>query len=140
MTLQGRNHIDQHGAFYPLIERNHVGNPVSRLSWAVRLMKKLLLVAALVLAGCADFKRAIYGRCYGADYESSTCHADGTPVTEVDRAETMRRADEARQTNIAECQRLYTMLGDRTLTPMQIEAIRVSMNTRRCTTSGWRPQ
>jgi hypothetical protein len=80
-------------------------------------MKKLMLIAALVLAGCADFKRVMYGQCYGADYESSTCHANGAPVTEADRAETMRRADVTRQTNIAECQRLYTVLGDRTLTP-----------------------
>ena len=64
----------------------------------------------------------------------------GTPVTEAERAENMRRADVARQATIAECQHLYTMLGDRTLTPMQIEAVRVSMNTRRCSTSGWRPQ
>ena len=95
---------------------------------------------ALVLAGCADIKAAMNGGCHAAGYESSDCHADGTPVTEAERAETTRRADVARQTNIAECQRLYTMLGDRTLTPMQIEAVRVSMNARRCSASGWRPQ
>jgi hypothetical protein len=101
-----------------------------------------LFVAALVLAGCPVLAgcKAIYGRCYGADYESDICHADGTPVTEADRAEAKRRADVAQQVTIAECQRLYTMLGDRTLTPMQVEAIRVSMNTRHCTVSGWRPQ
>jgi hypothetical protein len=31
-----------------------------------------------------------------------------------------------------ECQRLYKLLGDRSLTPQQIEAIRVSMNAHFC--------
>ena len=46
-----------------------------------------------------------------------------------------RKGEEASKAAFAECQRLYAMLGDRTLTPMQIEAVRVTMNTNFC---AWR--
>jgi ribosomal protein L16/L10AE len=36
------------------------------------------------------------------------------------------------RSHVDECKRLYQMLGDRSLTPQQIEAARVSMNVHFC--------
>jgi hypothetical protein len=70
--------------------------------------------------------------CFGATYESYDCHANGTPVTAAEHAEANSRT-------VAECKHLYAMLGDRTLTPMQTEAVRVRYNSLWCT-SHWSPQ
>jgi hypothetical protein len=52
----------------------------------------------------------------------------GVPTPPPD-AEAQKIALAARR---AECQRLYNLLGDRSLTSQQVEAIRVSMNARFC--------
>ena len=57
--------------------------------------------------------------------ESYSNHADGSPVTAEEHTDMNRRKKE-------QCQRLYQLLGDRTLTPQQVEAIRVSMNAHFC--------
>lgn len=96
------------------------------------------IAAALLLAGCTASDRQSIGRnvtgqpCFGANYESYDCHADGTPVTVAEHAEAKART-------VAECQRLYAMFGDRALTPMQTEAVRVRYNSLSCT-SHWSPQ
>jgi hypothetical protein len=36
------------------------------------------------------------------------------------------------QTRLAQCERMKRLLGDRTLTPQQIEAVRARMNTNGC--------
>jgi hypothetical protein len=87
-------------------------------------MRIIAIVAlGLCVSGCA-------GKPPG--YETSTMHADGSPVTQEDRAEMQRRRDETQQLRLTECRRLYQMFGDRSLAPMQIEAVRVSYNTKHC--------
>jgi hypothetical protein len=83
-----------------------------------RAWKVLPAIAALLLAACDLTTRA-------PGYETSTMHADGSPVTAEEKAEALSR-------HKSECQRLYGMLGDRSLTAQQIEAIRVSMNAKLC--------
>jgi hypothetical protein len=46
--------------------------------------------------------------------------ADGASVTAED------------QKRVAQCERMERLLGDRTLTPQQIEAVRARMNTNGC--------
>jgi hypothetical protein len=73
-------------------------------------------VVMSILCGCASKPPG---------YESYSNHADGSPVTAEEHTDMNRRKEE-------ECQRLYQFLGDRTLTPQQVEAIRVSMNAHFC--------
>ena len=89
----------------------------------------ICIAAASLLAGCTDIARTVSGQpCLGATYESSECHINGTPVTEAEKAEGRKRQIEARR-------HLYTLFGDRTLTPMQIEAVRTGWNVRFCSSS-----
>jgi len=62
-------------------------------------------------------------------YETSEFHADGRPVTPEEKAERQRR-------HTQECRRLYLLLGDRTLTPAQIDAVRVARNANFCFNEG----
>ena len=71
----------------------------------------VLALPVLTLVGCAAV---------GPGNETSEVRADGTPVT----AEDQKRA--------AQCERMERLLGDRTLTPQQIEAVRARMNTNGC--------
>ena len=71
----------------------------------------VLALPVLTLVGCTAV---------GPGNETSEVRADGTPVT----AEDQKRA--------AQCERMERLLGDRTLTPQQIEAVRARMNTNGC--------
>jgi hypothetical protein len=64
----------------------------------------------------------------GDNVRSTTSPADrsaAAPRTQAEKDAIDRRRK-------AECLRLYAMLGDRSLTPQQVEAIRVSMNAHLC--------
>jgi hypothetical protein len=71
----------------------------------------VLALPVLTLVGCTAV---------GPGNEASEVHADGAPVT----AEDQKRS--------AQCERMERLLGDRTLTPQQIEAVRARMNTNGC--------
>jgi hypothetical protein len=71
----------------------------------------VLALPVLTLVGCTAL---------GPGNESSEVRADGTPVTADD------------QKRLAQCERMERLLGDRTLTPQQIEAVRARMNTNGC--------
>jgi hypothetical protein len=71
----------------------------------------VLALPVLTLVGCTAI---------GPGNEGSEVRADGTPVTADD------------QKRLAQCERMERLLGDRTLTPQQIEAVRARMNTNGC--------
>lgn len=92
---------------------------------------KTLIAAALALvslSGCT----AVGLPCVGATYESSDCHANGTPVTAAEKVKVAHQ-------RIETCRHLYQMMGDHSLSPMQMEAVRVEWNTRWCSSSGFVP-
>jgi hypothetical protein len=64
--------------------------------------------------------------------ESSDCHANGIPVTAAEKVEVAHQ-------RIETCRHLYQMMGDHSLSPMQMEAVRVEWNTRWCSSSGFVP-
>ena len=87
-------------------------------------MRIIVIVAlGLCLVGCASKPPG---------YETDTKHADGSPVTQEDRAKMQEVRANMLQDRVKECRRLYQMLGDRSLAPMQVEVIRVSMNKLSC--------
>jgi hypothetical protein len=71
----------------------------------------VLALPVLALVGCTTV---------GPGNEASEVRADGAPVTAED------------QKRLAQCERMERLLGDRTLTPQQIEAVRARMNTNGC--------
>jgi hypothetical protein len=71
----------------------------------------VLALPVLTLVGCTAM---------GPGNEASEVRADGTPVTADD------------QKRLAQCERMEHLLGDRTLTPQQIEAVRARMSTNGC--------
>jgi hypothetical protein len=70
-----------------------------------------LALPLLTLVGCTAV---------GPGNEASEVHSDGAPVTAED------------QKRLAQCERMETLLGDRTLTSQQIEAVRARMKTNGC--------
>jgi hypothetical protein len=80
----------------------------------------LLIVATCPLSGCLTA---------APGYETTDFHANGTPVASEEKAEQQRRHQQ-------ECRRLYLLLGDRSLTPAQIDAVRVARNANFCFNEG----
>jgi hypothetical protein len=86
-------------------------------------MKHRLLQAAALGVGLIQ----LCG-CAGSPSADTKYYSDGSPINPNER----ERRKEEFQRRKEECQRLYQLLGDRSLTTQQIEAIRVSMNSHFC--------
>jgi hypothetical protein len=71
----------------------------------------VLALPVLTLVGCTAV---------GPGNEAYEVHADGAPATAED------------QKRVAQCERMERLLGDRTLTSQQIEAVRARMKTNGC--------
>jgi hypothetical protein len=80
----------------------------------------IVVMITSLSAGCSALSQQ-----QSSCYESNDTHADCSPVTPQEKTERAERRK-------AECYRLYKLLGDRSLTAQQIEAIRVSMNAHFC--------